>query len=269
MKKQKLLLGTKSLKERYEKRLWALILEDIGGAAPATSGEVTKEQVEEAIKKLDKKIEGAEIQSLREQIDSLKQNLQKMESTDSEKYEDKFNDIIDEWLGLIGKIPDEDKKTEITAEFNDLKKIGHDFFDADKVKDANKKNEIKEKIQSSIEEAITVLKSKSIDPGSSSEEKETFKAALREQDPIVAFFKEVFEENDNMPSMEEMLSVVDTLDKKITAIIKAYGKWLQENKDTISKTMEALKEPAAPQTAGYRRLGNTLFERFLMSGGLR
>ena len=269
MKKQKLLLGTKSLKERYEKRLWALILEDTGGAAPATSGEVTKEQVEEAIKKLDKKIEGAEIQSLREQIDSLKQNLQKMESTDSEKYEDKFNDIIDEWLGLISEIPDEDTKTEITAGFNAVAKIGYDFFREDKGTNANKKNEIKEKIQSGIEEVIAILKEKSIEAGSSNEEKETFKVALRQHSPIVAFFKEVFEENDNMPSMEEMLSVVDTLDKKITAIIKAYGTWLKENKEAISEIMEALKEPAAPQTAGYRRLGNTLFERFLMSGGLR
>ena len=102
MKKQKLLLGTRSLKERYEKRLWALILEDSGGTSAGPT-EPTPEQIEESIQKLAKKIEGAGIESLKEPINSLNQQFQKMKSTEpnsgsgssTESVLQEFNSMLD------------------------------------------------------------------------------------------------------------------------------------------------------------------------------
>lgn len=283
MRKQKLLLGTTSLKERYEKKLWSLILEETGAAAPAApgEGEVTKEQVEEAIQKLVKKIKEAGIENgVEDQINNIVGDLlKKMESTDSKKYKKKFDDMITEWSKIVLTAMEntsvEEEKAKIGSAFIDLKSIGVDFFKADEAGNTDEKNKIKKEIQSLINSFVNFLKTELGAAENSEEDKRAFKELMKEQDPFLTFFKEIFEENDNMPSMEDMLSVVNTLDKKITAIVKAYGEWLKDNKDNISKIIEVLQNEESggsapkPQNAGYRRLGNTLFERFLMSGGLK
>lgn len=270
MKKQKSLLGAMSLKERYEKRLWALILEDSG--APTGSTEPTPEQIEESIQKLAEKIKNAGIESLKEPINSLNQQFQKLKSIDSSKDEDEVKKLTSDMKNYFetlltdpeGEFNEEQKNAMISSmDYIDyISDLGKKFFSSSTAEEKKSiETELKIQIQDFVSKSQTTL------DNLDSEAAEKF---LDENLPnYISFWRKFFKEQDELPSMEEMLSVVNTLDKKITAIIKAYGAWLQENKEAIGEILEALKETAGTQTAGYRRLGNTLFERFLMSGGLR
>lgn len=276
--KNKRLLGAMSLKERYEKRLWALILEDSGGT-PTGSTEPTPEQIEESIQKLAKKIENAGIESLKEPINSLNQQFQKLKSPESDSGSEiksdlqQFNSVmknsVEEVLNSIWQKISEEEQDDIFSLYRQLIDSGKKYF-SDSSQEEKKSSKIE--FQSSIENFIQKIKT-IIGNISDPNDQKALENLIKNDSPFVVFFEEKFKENDNMPSMEEMLSVVDTLDKKITTVVKAYGEWIKDNKENISQVMAAIEEEKAgtkaTQTSGYRRLGNTLFERFLKSGGLR
>lgn len=271
-----------TLRRRYEKRLWSLILEN--DSTTTVTPEINVETLKTKLGKIAQKIKDSGLESavnvafsgLQEMISSIKDSIdlksvqekehlilsdiksefvntnkdfyRKYETIvkDTNQYEKpNFNDINLAYVGLVGIV--------------DGKPV---YKEGDKV---GKSLDFLEKIKTNaVKKAKDYINHKdNID-----DLKKDFDKIM---EPWIEYLKDA---NKTSPEPDTVDAAIDTFDKKINAVVKAYGAWLTENKETISEIMKALQDDDGSdrpktQTAGYKRLGNTLFERFLMSGGLK
>jgi hypothetical protein len=265
-----------TLRQRYEKRLWSLILENESAASEANT-ETPKVKLGKIAQKIkDSGLEttiGGAISKIEELISSMK------DLTDPESMAEKEHDIL---RSIKAKFLAELKKkyADILQQMQDsgpghkspnFMQINASVLGLTEKKDgkevyrdyASKSLEIVEKIK---ENFLNTAKDFSTHRDNLGELEKDFDDIIK---PWIEYL-----ESSGGPTPDIVDAVIDTFEKKINAIVKAYGVWLTENKEAISEIMKALQDNDSgdkprSQTAGYRRLGNTLFERFLMSGGLK
>lgn len=263
MKKQKSLLGATSLRERYEKKLWSLILEDDGDAK-----NITPDKIKETLQDIAKKITEAGLENpLKGATEKLGEILMKSSQEDDTKEVsiDDLKKLLEEFNsseigfeywnfvipGGIPKNPESEEPIRVIDDFSES--LNNESIDI--------KSGI-EKVVSSLNKLIEMQKSKGDLPEGVRNYPEEIKKMLND-----------FLGDEEKVPLETIGEAINLFYNKIKAVIDAYGKWLKENKEQISNILEMIEAQKttgpSSQNAGYRRLGNTLFERFLMSGGLR
>lgn len=265
-----------TLRQRYEKRLWSLILEN-EGTAPEANAASLKEKLEKIAKKIEKSGLSSTMSGTLSEIGKLISSMKDL--TDPESTATKENDILrDVKAELTNKEKSFYKKYEDicvmlqqrgTPNFYDINLHHLGLVSLD-----DGKWVYREYVNKSLEMVEKIKKSFIDEAKNWTQHRNNLEELEKEFDGIMKPWIDYLESSSSSPTPDIVVEVIDTFEKKINAIIKAYGEWLGANKDTIKGIMEALSEEsggsaAKPQTSGYRRLGNTLFERFIMSRGLK
>lgn len=264
-----------TLRQRYEKRLWSLILENESAASEANT-ETPKVKLGKIVQKikdsgLETTISGA-ISKIEEMISSMK------DLTDLQSIGQKEVTMISGIKSLLTK-PSEDfykKYEDICKQMHETRSPNfHDIIQSNLglVKRKDSKMGYNGNVPEILQFIEKIKKNATDEAKNWNKHKNNLSELEKDFDDIMKPLIEYLESGGG-PTPDIVDAVIDTFEKKINAIVKAYGAWLTENKEVISEIMKALQDNDSgdkprSQTAGYRRLGNTLFERFLMSGGLK
>lgn len=269
-----------TLRRRYEKRLWSLILENDN--TTTVTPEINVETLKTKLGKIAQKIKDSGLESavnvafsgLQEMISSIEDSID-LKSV-QEKEHSILRDIKDEFVNTN---KDFYKKYETividtnqyeSPNFNDIKLIYLGL-----VKNVDGKPVYKEgdRVGKSLEFLEKIKTNAGVVASKYINHRDNIDQLKKDFDEIMEPWLEYLRNaNKTSPEPDTVDAAIETFDKKINAVVKAYGAWLTENKEAIGEIMKTLQDDDGSdrpktQTAGYKRLGNTLFEKLLMSRG--